>query len=128
MNKPLLSIKNLIGDVQCYEAIRHLRWPAGVCCPHCGSPAVIKRGMDETQPARQKYGGKACDRRFDDLTNTVFAGHHQPLRVWMLCLYFMGLNLSNQQIAKELDLNKDDVQAMTEWLRSGVVKKNLTSP
>jgi hypothetical protein len=25
----------------------------------------------------------------------VLAGHHQPLRVWVLCLYFMGLNLSN---------------------------------
>ena len=36
----------------------------------------------------------------------------------------MGLNLSNQQIAKELDLNKDDVQAMTAQLREGLVKKN----
>ncbi len=30
----------------------------------------------------------------------------------------MGLNLSNQQIAQELGLNKDDVQAMTEQLRA----------
>jgi len=28
----------------------------------------------------------------------------------------MGLNLSNQQIAQELDLNKDDLQYMTEHL------------
>ena len=35
----------------------------------------------------------------------VLAGHHQPLRVWVLCLYFMGLNLSNRQIAAELGLN-----------------------
>lgn len=35
----------------------------------------------------------------------------------------MGLNLSNQQIAEELDLNKDDVQAMAECLRNGVVEK-----
>jgi hypothetical protein len=33
----------------------------------------------------------------------------------------MGLNLSNEQIAEELDLNKDDVQEMTTQLRSGVV-------
>ena len=39
--------------------------------------------------------------RFDDLTGTVLAGHHQPLRVWLLCLYFMGLNLSNRQIDQE---------------------------
>ncbi len=34
----------------------------------------------------------------------MLAGHHQPLRVWVLCLYFMGLNLSNRQIAGELGL------------------------
>jgi hypothetical protein len=54
------------------------------------------------------------------------AGRHQPLRVWLLCLYFLGLNLSNRQIAHELDLNEDDVQAMTEQVRSGLVAKMPT--
>jgi len=53
----------------------------------------------------------------------VLAGHHQPLRVWVLCLYFMGLNLSNRQIASELDLDASDVQIMTEQLRRGLVAK-----
>ncbi len=70
---------------------------------------------------RQKHRCTACERYFDDLTGTVFAGHHQPLRVWMLCLYFMGLNLSNRQIAQELALSPGDVQQMTEPLRTGVV-------
>lgn len=35
----------------------------------------------------------------------------------------MGLNLSNYQISKELDLNKDEVQAMTRMLRDGVEKR-----
>jgi len=43
--------------------------------------------------------------------------------MWILCLYFMGLNLSNRQIAAELGLNKDDVQQMTRTLRKGVVAK-----
>ena len=34
----------------------------------------------------------------------------------------MGLNLSNQQIALELGLNKDDVQAMTIQLREGIMQ------
>ena len=46
-----------------------------------------------------------------------------PLRVWVLCLYFMGLNLSNRQIAAELGLCGSDVQVMTEQLRSGLVAK-----
>ena len=40
----------------------------------------------------------------------------------MLCLYLMGLNLSNQQIAAKLELNPDDVQRMTEQLREGIVQ------
>jgi hypothetical protein len=35
----------------------------------------------------------------------------------------MGLNLSNRQIAQELDLSVSDVQVMTEQLRSGLVAK-----
>ncbi|CAG0988600.1 hypothetical protein ANRL2_03007 [Anaerolineae bacterium] len=41
----------------------------------------------------------------------------------MLCLYLMGLNLSNQQIAAELELHPDDVHDMTTQLREGIVIK-----
>ncbi len=92
-------------------------------CPGCGSSSVIRDGCDDTQPHRQRYRCKACASRFDDLTGTVLAGHHQPLRVWVLCLYFMGLNLSSRQIAGELGLAASDVQVMTEQLRQGLVAK-----
>jgi len=75
-------------------------------CPSCESTQVIKRGFDDTALARQRYECTDCHKRFDDLTDTIFAGHHQPLKVWVLCLYFMGLNLSNEQIARELDVNR----------------------
>jgi transposase-like protein len=84
---------------------------------------VIRHGRDDTQEQRQRYRCKDCQTRFDDLTGTVLAGHHQPLRVWVLCLYLMGLNLSNRQIAQELDLGESDVQAMTEQLRHGLAAK-----
>jgi len=84
---------------------------------------VTRYGRDDTQPHRQRYRCTAYNTRFDDLSGTVLAGHHQPLRVWVLCLYLMGLNLSNRQIARELDLAVPDVQAMTEQLRAGLVAK-----
>ena len=119
-----VNIKNLIDDVQCYETVRTLRWPDGIECPCCESKDVIKRGFDDKQLARQRYECKDCLKRFDDLTDTIFAGHHQPLKVWILCLYFMGLNLSNEQIAKELDLDPSDTYQMITQLREGVVKKS----
>ena len=120
-----VNIKNLIDDTQCYDTVRELRWPEGRKCPFCESQRVIRRGFDETESAKQRYECKECGKRFDDLTGTIFSGHHQPLKVWILCLYFMGLNLSNKQIAKELDLDRTDVQKMTTQLRDGVVKKSL---
>jgi len=41
----------------------------------------------------------------------------------VICLYFMGLNLSNEQIAAELDLSSGDVQVMTGQPREGIVVK-----
>ncbi len=119
----LVNFSGLMDDAKCFAFVRQQRWPEGVHCPGCGSPAVVRDGCDDTQSARQRYRCKACASRFDDLTGTVLAGHHQPLRVWVLCLYFMGLNLSNRQIALELGLCGSDVQAMTEQLRCGLVAK-----
>jgi transposase-like protein len=118
-------IKRLIDEVRCYQIVRALRWPDGVACPSCASHHVIKRGCDDTASARQRYACHDCDTRFDDLTDTIFAGHHQPLQVWVLCLSFMGLNVSNEQIGHELALNSSEVQQMTAQLRNGIVKKSL---
>ena len=119
----LVNLSGLMDDAKCFAFVRQHRWPEGICCPGCGSSAVIRDGRDDTQPHRQRYRCKACAGRFDDLTGTVLAGHHQPLRAWVLCLYFMGLNLSNRQIAKELGLCASDVQVMTEQLRRGLLAK-----
>jgi len=118
-----LNIQSLISDERCYDQVRQLRWPEKVHCPHCESEHIIRRGKDEAQVHRQRYKCKGRHKRFDDLTETVFAGHHQPLKTWMLCLYFMGLDLFTSQIAQELNINKDDAQQMTLQLCEGIVKK-----
>ena len=95
----LVNLSGLLDDAKCFAFVRQRRWPEGVRCPGCSSEAVIRDGCDDTQPCRQRHRCKACGGRFDDLTGTVLAGHHQPLRVWVLCLYFMGLNLLTRQAA-----------------------------
>jgi transposase-like protein len=121
---PLVNLSALIDDAKCFELVRQHRWPDGARCPGCGSAAVARHGRDDTQPYRQRYRCPACGSRLDDLTGTALAGHHRPLRVWVLCLDLMGLNLSNRQIAQELGLSVADVQAMTEHLRTGLVAKS----
>jgi transposase-like protein len=121
VDKDILNIRHLIDDAKCYDTVRSLRWPDNkVKCPICNSENVVKNGHDTKHTEQQKYQCKDCLSYFDDLTGTIFENHHQPLSVWVLCLYFMGLNLSNKQIAHELDLNIGDVQQMTTFLRKGV--------
>ena len=86
----MINLQNLLDKVKCYETVRQWRWPDGVWSLHCGAITLTKQGRDTTQPAQQKYRCEACHRYFDNLTGTVLAGHHQPLRIWILCLYFKG--------------------------------------
>ena len=119
----MINLPSLIDDARCFETIRTMRWPDGLKCPECASTGVIKDGRHDTQTQRQRYRCHGCGKRFDDLSGTIFAGHHPPLRVWVLCLYFMGLNLSNEQIAQELGIDPDDAQVMASQLRRGIVER-----
>ena len=117
----MVNIRELIDDARCYLIVRDLRWPDRISCPHCSASSVIKDGKGDTQLHRQRYLCHGCRERFDDLTGTIFAKHHQPLRTWIICFYCMGLNLSSLQIAKEFDIHRSDAQAMVQLLRQGVV-------
>lgn len=119
----LLNIQDIVDDRLCYEKVRELRWREGVKCPHCQSKEYKRHGHHNSTEHRHRYQCKGCQKYFDDLTNTVFQGHHQPLKTWIICLYLMGLNLSNAQIADELGLTKSDCHAMTSLLREGVYEK-----
>ncbi|CAK0746901.1 transposase [Gammaproteobacteria bacterium] len=119
----MCHINDLIDEAKCYEEVRRIRWPSGVCCPKCTSNKISKRGKNHRQQECRRYSCQNCGNRFDDLTETIFMGRHQPLSVWFSYLYLMGLNISNRQIAMELNLNESDGQAMANQLRDGIVKR-----
>lgn len=109
-----------MDEAKCYELLRQIRWVDGLYCVHCQSEDVVKNGYDENHLSQQR---NACYRNFDDLTDTVFSGSNKTLKVWVVGLYLMGLNLSNRQMAKELDVSQPTAQRMTILLREGIVKK-----
>jgi transposase-like protein len=119
--------QSLMDDAKGFATRRAMRWPDGVMCPPGERPEITKQGRDETPPERQRYQCKSCERRFDELPDTLFAGHHPPLRIWILWSYLMGLNLSNAPMAQELDLHKDAAHHLTTQLRQGIVSKNPSS-
>ncbi|MEM9907432.1 MAG: transposase, partial [Cyanobacteria bacterium P01_D01_bin.44] len=38
----MLTLVGLIDEAKCYETLRQMRWPEGVCCVQCGSSSVVK--------------------------------------------------------------------------------------
>jgi len=120
-----IQLHKILNVSLCWDILRQVRWSEGIRCPHCGSSKVVKNGMDDNCPDKQKYGCNGCHRKFDDLTGTIFSGSKQPLHHWITVLYLMNLNVSNSQIAKELDISEATVQGMCGKIREGVVKKSL---
>lgn len=122
-----ISILNLMDEKSCYDLLRKLRWPNSAICPSCNSTKVVKNGHHNNHSECQRYQCRkeGCNSRFDDLTATLFSGSKLPLKTWVACLYLMGLNLSNAQIAKELEISPSTAQSMTKKVREGIVKKNL---
>src|SRR3954469_25377489 len=118
----LVGLSPLIDDAKRFELVRQHRWPGGVRCPSCGA-SVARHGRDDTRPHRQRYRCAGCGARFDDLTGTVLAGRHQPLRVWVPCLYLAGLNLSSRQIARERGPSQPDVPLTAEQPRHGLAAR-----
>ena len=120
----MIKFSDLLDSGKCHKMLRQHRWPDSVRCPHCGDAiSIISRGESHRHAGRNRYQCNDCKCNFDDLSLSVFSGHHQPLKVWMHCLYLMSLNLSSLQIANELDLNKSDGHKMTEQLRPSVCSK-----
>ena len=91
------------------QSVTCVVWSDGAPAPRAARPQA-KNGCDDTQFDRQRFGCKGCRNRFDALTDTVIAGHHQPLRAWVAGLYLLGLNFSRLQIAREIGIDNFKVE------------------
>jgi len=115
-----LNILQLLDEGKCWKYFREIRWAEGLYCLKCGSKSVSNNGKVTNHPHVHKYICTDCNKCFNDKTDTVFSGSHQLLKIWLMLLYFMGLNLSNKQIAQELNLVLKTCQEMSKRLRSGL--------
>ena len=115
-----LNILDIIDEGKCYEYLRYRRWSNEVRCVKCGSTSVNKNGSSEHSPHCSQYKCKNCGKNFDDRTGTIFSSSHQMLKVWVLVMYFTGLNLSTRQIASELGLGAKTCRKMAEQIRTSI--------
>ena len=85
------------------------RWPDGVRCPKCDSPAVRPRRTRKPMPFRCA----ACRADFSVKTGTVMQGSNLPLRTWALAAYLLTTNLKG---VSSMKLHRDlGVTQKTAW-------------
>jgi transposase-like protein len=120
-----IQLHKILDVAKCYEILRSVRWESGLICTQCSSNNIVKNGKDALNTHLQHYKCKSCGIYFDDLTDTIFSGSHYGIDKWITILYLMNLNVSNLQIAHELDINEDTIASMCAKIREGVVKKKL---
>lgn len=84
----------------CFQSLRRHRWPDVVTCPHCDSPDTIKKGT--TSKGAQRYRCRGCDRIFNDLTETIFAGRRLSLPE-MFYIIQTADEMAAAEIARQLD-------------------------
>jgi transposase-like protein len=124
----MLKITDVISELECYNKLRDMRWSDGKpVCQKCSSSNCKKVGKVTEESPNQHYQCEDCNRHFNDLTSTIFKSSNLPLKSWMCCLYLMGLNTSNRQIAQELGVSEKTAQNMTTKIRSEI-QKNRPDP
>ena len=116
----VFNITDVMSEEECYKKLRELRWPERVLCPYCDSKDCEETGRASKKKANLRYRCHGCEKNFNDLTKTIFRSSHVNLKKWMCCLYLMGLNVSNTQIAQELDISERTVHDMCDKLRRKV--------
>ncbi len=122
MNKKL-ALLDIISEATCYEKIRELKWGDKIHCLNCGGQDIRKNGHDNGISYKQRYICKDCNKTFTDISDTVMASNHVPIKKWIVC-WLLKDHISNKELAKVLELDTDIVSDMRGELSEGILKVN----
>jgi len=70
-------------DARCREALKRLRWPAGIECPRCHDTHI------STLKEYDRFECAACEYQFTVTSGTIFHDSHLPLTVWFLAVLLL---------------------------------------
>lgn len=76
-------------------------------CPHCGSCMIVKNG--HTKNGVQTYKCKECNKRFNDLTNTIFSKTHLTYEQIEIFIQCFKDKISLRKTAKRMGVDKNTV-------------------
>jgi len=98
-------------DEQCLDYLEQMRWPAGVCCVHCGvlNVSTITRTAGKNKRVRiYQCLEKECGKQFSATSGTIFNDTHLPLTKWFLAIALIceaKKGMSAKQLERHLGVN-----------------------
>ena len=94
------------------------RWPAGVCCPNCGSLNVQTGCKHKTMPYRCRE--KECALKFSVKTGTVMEGSKIGYQDWIIASFLMMTSLksvSSMKLHRDLGITQKSAWFLAQRLR-----------
>src|SRR5258708_38192704 len=98
-------------DDKCLDYLEAMRWPAGVCCVHCGvlNVSTITRTAGKNKRVRiYQCLEKECGKQFSATSGTIFNDTHLPLTKWFLAIALIceaKKGMSACQLQRHLGVN-----------------------
>ncbi len=95
--------------------VKH-RWPAGACCPDCGSLNVQERPTRKPQP----YRCRDCPKDFSVKTGTLMHNSKLGLQTWAIALYLLSTGLketSSMKIHRDLGVTRKTAWFLAHRIR-----------
>ena len=77
----MIRITDVMNEYECFKRLRKSKWVNDeVICPRCSSHNCVSIDEKSDQSLLRKYKCKACNRHFNDLTDTIFQSSNLPLK------------------------------------------------
>ena len=113
----LVELIRMFPDDKTAEAwFIQVRWPAGVCCPECGSLNVQERKTRKPQPFRCRD----CRKDFSTKTGTLMEGSKLGFQKWAIAFYLSSTNLkgvSSMKLHRDLGITQKTAWFMMHRIR-----------
>lgn len=121
-----LMLNNRVTEKSAIDHFRAVRWPAGVCCPACGSMKVY-----DLKLGRHKCGEKECAECFTVRNGTIFEESKLSLRKWFKAIFLMTSHkkgIYSCQLAKDVGVTQKTAWFMLHRIREASMTKQFTAP
>lgn len=115
------DLTDLLDEKACYEFLKALLHPKGLCCPRCGGQhyKVLKRDRDPI--IGYQCLDKECRRTFNIFTGTVFQGTHYSCKVLVQILKGIAQGTPTKHLAEELEIDRSNLMGLRHKLQDNAL-------